>query len=352
MRKIIMTAIMVLLAASFAFAQGSKELQQTRVTVIKNGNLAMFSDDLGRSINVDNDGFTKVIAGTPAAQNYIYTIDPSRLYGLAAAWPENAKRLIAKAEENLPIYGIFDYMADGFDWEKLKTSGSDAVLIVGNIGNYKSEITALLDEKQEEIGIPLIFINDEFPFIPTTINRIALIISSYENRVDPNQLAQELMLPLYSTKNIVSYYYSGTEDGLTPYAPDQAEASVMEYMGLKNVVAAGSQDTMTAMDIANANPDLIILDSEDAYNTFINAEQFKTVRAVQEGNVYLVPDAPYNILSEDAGAGRLIGLSWMRMLAYKNLTMDNVVDNADDFYEDFYHSNLSDIEIKRMLNFN
>ena len=179
-----------------SFAKGTKELQNTRVTVIKNGSLAMFSDDLGRSINVDDDGFTKVIAGTPAAQNYIYAIDPSRLYGLSAAWPENAKRLVAKAEENLPVYGIFDYMADGFDWEKLKTSGADAVLIVGNIGSYKSEITSLLDEKQEEIGIPLIFINDQFPFTPTTINRIALIISSYQNRIDPNQLAEELMLPL------------------------------------------------------------------------------------------------------------------------------------------------------------
>ena len=73
---------------------------------------------------------------------------------------------------------------------------------------------------------------------------------------------------------------------------------------------------------------------------------------MEPNNVYLVPNAPYNILSEDAGAGRLIGLSWMRMLAYKNLTMDNVVDNADDFYEDFYHSNLSDTEIKKLLNFN
>ena len=352
MRKIIMTALMVILAASFVFAKGTKELQNTRVTVIKNGSLAMFSDDLGRSINVDDDGFTKVIAGTPAAQNYIYAIDPSRLYGLSAAWPENAKRLVAKAEENLPVYGIFDYMADGFDWEKLKTSGADAVLIVGNIGSYKSEITSLLDEKQEEIGIPLVFINDQFPLTPTTINRIALIISSYQNRIDPNQLAEELMLPLYSTRNTVSYYYSGTDDGLTPYAPDDPASSVMEFMGMKNVVAAGSTDTMTAMDIANSNPDIIILDSEDAYNTMMNADQFKTVRAVQEGNVYLVPNAPYNILSEDAGAGRLIGLSWMRMLAYKNLTMDNVVDNADDFYEDFYHSNLSDTEIKKLLNFN
>ena len=350
MRKIIIALLISAFATALCFAGGTREGVNTKVTVIRDGSLTLFTDDLGRMINVKAGGFQNVIAATPAAQNYIYAINPDRLFGISSPWPKESRKIVSKAALNAPVYGIFDYMADSLSYGKIKASGADAILVVGNVGEYKSEITALLDEKQEELGLPFIFINDEVPYIPTTISRISLIISSYPNGEDPIEFAEEMLLPLYTTRNIVSYYYSGTEDGLTAYSEGDINTSVMQFMGLKNVIPAGSTAKMTAKDIRDANPDLILFDEKSAYDAFLSNAEFKGIRAVQNGDVYLVPNAPYNILSEDAGPGRLIGLQWMRMLAYKNLTMDNVVDDADDFFEEFYHSNLSDAEIKKMLN--
>lgn len=351
MRKILITLMILAFAIPMAFSEGVKENTSTRITVIRNGSLTMFTDDLGRTFNVPDGGFLDVIAGTPAAQNYIYAINPDRLIGISAEWPKEAERLVKKDYREAAVYGIFDYYADGLEYDAIKASGADAVLIVGDKGSNSSGITAILDEKQEETGVPMIFIQDNFANIPSTINRIALIISSYQMREEQNELAEEFLLPLYKTKNIVSYYYSASGDGLTPYVENDNETAVMEYMGMKNVVAANAEVPMTAEDIANANPDIILLTDETAFMNMTQTDEFNQVRAVQEGNIYVVPNAPYNILSADAGAGRLLGLQWMRMLAFKNLTMDNVVDDADDFFEDFYHSNLSDMEIKRMFSF-
>lgn len=350
MRKIYTICLLMLLAMAAIFAEGAKEELTTRITVVKDGSLVMFTDDLGRKINVKDGGFKNVIAATPAAQSYIYAIKPSRLYGLAQEWPVGAERLVHKSALDTPVYGTFDPLYDSLDYDMIKASEADLVLVVGISGMQKSEITAMLDEKEEELGIPFVFVEDKFEKIPSTINRIAMIVSSYYDVDDAIELAEELLLPLYSTKNIVSYYYSESGDGLTPFAKGSEETAVMDYIGLYNVVPADSTKAMTAEEIMNADPDLIFLTDETAFMNMTQTEDFKNVRAIKEGNIYLVPMAPYNILDEFSGAGRIIGLQWLRMLSYKNVTLEELVDNADDYFEEFYHSNLSDAEIRKMLN--
>ncbi|MBO5770751.1 MAG: ABC transporter substrate-binding protein [Spirochaetales bacterium] len=348
MRKIYILCLL-LLSATMVFANGTAEELKTRISVISNGSLVLFTDDLGRKIEVKDGGFKKVIAGTPAAQNYIYAINPSRLYGLSLEWPIAAEKLVDVKALNTPYYGSFTYLYDGLDYEMIKSSNADLVLIIADEDEYKSEITAILDEKQAELGIPFAYINDDLDKIPSTIARVAMIISSYNDSDDLRELSKELLLPIYSTRNIVSYYYSASSDGLIPFAEGAPENSVMDYMGMKNVVPKDSAKPMTAEDLMKANPDIILLTDETAYMNLTETPEFKNVRAIKEGKVYLVPRAPYNILSEDFGAGRLLGLQWIRMLAYNNLTKNEIVDDADDFYEEFYHKGLSDMEIWKIL---
>ena len=101
------------------------------------------------------------------------------------------------------------------------------------------------------------------------------------------------------------------------------------------------------------NPDVIIITNftsvqpEDLYNNNIDGEDWSTVSAVQNGQVYKMPLGLYRTFTP--GADTPVTLQWFAKTIYPELFEDiNIEEVTKSYYKDYHNIDMSDEQIKSM----
>ncbi len=332
-----------------AKAESTEISKVERVEAVSRPTFKSFNDSVGRTVEVTGT-FNKVIAGTPEAQLYIYAVAPEKLVGLSEKWPEGSEKFIKEEVLNLPVYGAYNFYADSLDQQAIKESGADLVLIVGEPGDMKEGIQNQLDMMQEYAKIPFIYVEDSFQTTANTLTKIGKLLSTEKEAESAAAYANEVLTPVNQSRQMFTVYYSGSSDGLTPVLPGTEDFEVFEYMGIANAVPEDFTGSYNFDGLKALNPEMIFLADKRAYEFATTNEDWKTIPAVQSGNIFFVPDAPYNLLSSPNSVQRLLGLQWLRLVTYGSLTPSEFMDTAASFYEDVMHVSLDNAVISSELN--
>ena len=103
------------------------------------------------------------------------------------------------------------------------------------------------------------------------------------------------------------------------------------------------------------NPDVIIITNftptqpEDLYHNAVGGDDWSTVKAVQDKQVYKMPLGTYR--SYTPSADTPVTLYWMAKTVYPDLFPDlDITKEVKDYYQDLYQVSLTDDQIKRMYN--
>ena len=103
------------------------------------------------------------------------------------------------------------------------------------------------------------------------------------------------------------------------------------------------------------NPDVIIITNfttaqpEDLYNNTIGSDDWSSVNAVKNKQVYKMPLGIYR--SYTPGADTPVTLQWFAKAVYPELFQDMDVEQiAKDYYKDFYGFELTDEQLENMFN--
>lgn len=103
------------------------------------------------------------------------------------------------------------------------------------------------------------------------------------------------------------------------------------------------------------NPDVIIITNftptqpEDLYNNAVGGDDWSTVKAVQDKQVYKMPLGTYR--SYTPSADTPVTLYWMAKTVYPDLFPDlDITKEVKDYYQDLYQVSLTDDQIERMYN--
>ncbi|MBQ2935036.1 MAG: ABC transporter substrate-binding protein [Lachnospiraceae bacterium] len=103
------------------------------------------------------------------------------------------------------------------------------------------------------------------------------------------------------------------------------------------------------------NPDVIIITNftkaqpEDLYNNTIGSDDWSSVNAVKNKQVYKMPLGIYR--SYTPGADTPVTLQWFAKAVYPELFADVDVEQvARDYYKDFYNIELTDEQVENMFN--
>ena len=103
------------------------------------------------------------------------------------------------------------------------------------------------------------------------------------------------------------------------------------------------------------NPDVIIITNftsaqpEDLYNNTIGSDDWSSVNAVKNGEVYKMPLGWYR--SYTPGVDTAVTLQWMAKMVYPELFEDVDIEQvAKDYFKDFYEIELTDEQIENMFN--
>lgn len=131
-----------------------------------------------------------------------------------------------------------------------------------------------------------------------------------------------------------------------------------EYIKIAGGINLSSQDNETDFKISKTineeqviifNPDVIITNSREGKEKILNNPAFKQLKAVKEDAVFVVPSGVY-LWSARSAEGALQPL-WLAKTFYPQIFADvNLEEEVKKFYLKFYRYELSDEEVKQILN--
>ena len=150
----------------------------------------------------------------------------------------------------------------------------------------------------------------------------------------------------------ITVYYSISSDGLEAIAEGNFHGEVIEKIGAKNVVSSvfgASQGDVSMEQLYIWDPDVILLSEKEAYERAITDPMWTMLRAVEEGNVYLVPSEPYSFIDAPPATNRIIGIYWLGNLLYPELYPVDVVDKMIEYYDLYYSYDLTEEHAKAIL---
>jgi iron complex transport system substrate-binding protein len=317
------------------------------------GSNNQITDMLGRNIAMPT-GVDRVYALSSSTEVILYMLTPDKMVGWDAQRSLEENQYMPQKYQNLPIFGGGKKDAN---YESIISSSPDIILI-GHGGTV-----ADVNEIQQKFGtIPTIDIegDNNLTNIVPSINFMGKVLNE-KNKAD--ELVNFYSKVLQQVNNTVAtipenekkkVYYTNDPNGLKTYAPGDQHVDLIKLCGGVNVVEApvtkGGMGVSMEL-ILQWNPDVIITSDSQFYkNVYLNP-QWQNINAVKNKEVYLVPQSPFNWFEGPPGANTIIGIPWTAKAIYpdKFKYMD-LTGFVKEFYSSFYHYNLTDVQIKSILN--
>lgn len=316
-----------------------------------------FTDSAGREVEIPAT-LNKVAPSGAMAQIVLYTFEPETLVGLSSEFSDDAKEFVDAKYYNLPVFGQFYGKKSNLNIEALNAAEPDIVI---DIGEAKDTIKDDMDQLQDQLGIPVVFIeatldtmSDAYTQLGELYNKpdAAKKLSEYSKKVLDQA---ETNTKKISDDDKKSIYIAAGDTGLNTNAEGSFHAEILDVVGAKNVVTgveAASQGygTEVSMEqLMNWQPEYILANSKAVYDLITTDSVWAELDAVKNGKVYQVPTKPYNFLGTPPSVNRLIGISWIGNLLYPDVYTGDIKEEVTSFYELFYHVTLTDDQLNEVL---
>lgn len=304
-----------------------------------------------------NTGFSTGAVGTIL----LYTLDPAVLTGVNYKFNDAEAAFILEEYRDLPEYG----QGGGLNLEAVVAAAPDVLIILGVIDDAA---IAAADEMQEQTGIPCVMMKDSMADIPASYRLAGEVFGREERGEELAKYAEETLafadtIDIPEAERVRVYYGNGLENLETAPA-GSSHAELFELVQAVNVAVVEGEDITARIDISAEqvigwNPDVVLLNGEptenfspaDAVDDFLNNPNYSNVAAVEQEQVYAIPKYPFSWFDRPPGPNRLLGIHWLTGLLYGDTYEVDIKAKAAEFYQLFYHMELTDAEMTELLGF-
>ena len=315
-----------------------------------------FTDSLGRTVEIPAN-IERVAVSGAISQQVMFTFAPDLLVGLCDEMNDAEKTYIGEQYASLPIFGQI-YGGKG-DFNKEAVAAANPQLIV-DIGEAKKGIESDLDELQQSIGVPVVHIEatlstygDAYTMLGDLLNRQdrAKEIATY---LDEAYTSTVSVLDTIPAEERVKATYLLGDAGLNAMAKGTFQASVIDLVCDNVAVIEGAKGSglgseVSFEQVALWNPTLIMFSPDSIYDTVGNDSAWQTIAAIQSGNYYEVPAAPYNWISTPPSVNQIMGLQWLSRLCYPDKFSDDIASVTKAYYKNVYGYELGDDECQKLI---
>ncbi len=348
MKKIFLVIFSLFIWASI-FAGGSTEISSDdgeRIVV----------DMAGRSVNVPST-VRKVFSTNPIGTIFLYTLAPEKMVAWNFTPNDDEMEFIAKEQQSLPAFG----QDARVNYEAVLSANPDVILVYFQTVNDKlfSDIAAL----EQALSKPVVAIKGQLIDADETYEFLGDLLAVQDEAQKRADYVRGIFENNTKTSQKVNVYFGDGLVSLDTIPKGSPSSQELDLAGVQNVadVAFGSQSrvSISSEQIIAWNPDIIVLNGEpkegvsqnQAVADFMSNPMYKDLKAVMGGRVYGVPKTPFSWVGRPIGVNRLIGVQWIEHLAYGTSDKD-FIKIVKEFYELFYHVELSDEDIEKLLGMN
>jgi len=322
------------------------------------GNVTV-TDMAGRTITIPNN-VQKVIAASPTMTAMVYMLNPDKLAGLNYQWTDSEIKYVNNEYRSLPIVGGWFGTQEG-NYEEIISFGPN--IIIQDIRGV-GDLTMIID-RQEKFGtLPVIGVIDNLDIteIEYSIDFVGKMLGEEAKAGQLIDLAHEYLDKANTISNSIPdnekkrVYYVRENEGLGTAPEGSVHTQIVELVGGKNVVDLQTgNNLLSRIDVSMEqvikwNPEIIITVDESFYENVYTDPRWSNIKAVKEKQVYLSPQSPFKWIDKPFGANTIIGILWTGKVIYPEKYTDiNLKEEVKSFYKEYFHYDLSDNEVKDIL---
>jgi len=330
---------------------------ENKATITDIKGTILFTDDSGRTVEIPKV-IERVAPCGKVAQMILYAVAPEKMCCLASEPTSNQIPFLDESITKLPVTGQF-YGAGKLNKEELIKANPQVII---DFGNKKDNIAKDLQEISDQIGIPVIFIEATSSTYPETFRKLGKLL----NKVDQAEQLAIYTENVYkealdaknkiNDENMISVMYTGGPEGLNCNAKGSLQCEVLETVGVDNAIVVsevsnkGGGNIISMEELLKADPDVILFEKDSCYAEVKNSSYWQGLKAIKNNKYYEIPNDLYNFLSSPPSINQIIGIRWLGNLVYPELYQYNMVDEVKNFFELFWHAEITDEQVKELLN--
>lgn len=158
----------------------------------------------------------------------------------------------------------------------------------------------------------------------------------------------------------VKVYYAEGEQGLQTDPSGSWHSQSFDFAGAINVAKGDIVDVkgMSPASIEQImvwNPDVVLCwtgyaSEMSTYQYVTSANYWKPVKAVAKKRVYQIPFVPFGWIDRPPCTNRILGTVWVAQLLYPGIFKYDMKKITAEYFQIFYHRNLSSKELYTILN--
>lgn len=317
------------------------------------------TDSAGRTVEVP-DSVNTVFAAGPPASILVYVLKPEALTGWPRALRGAERGYIAEAYRDLPETGRLTGRGGEANLEAVLKVKPDLII---DFGSVRDTYIDLANRVQKQIGIPYILIDGRFEKTPEALRLVGAALGVPERgemlarHVEGTMAALDRIIAKTPLAERPRTYLARGPDGLETGMKGSINTEIIERAGGVNIADDGGQTRgltqVSPERILVADPDVIVTWDRTFFAKAQNDPFWQGFKALRTKRLYLSPTAPFGWIDRPPSLNRLMGLKWMARLFYPDAWgksgAGTLREETRAFYKMWYHIDLSDEELDRLL---
>lgn len=356
--SLFIVTIMILSVLVGCNNEGAKEEENTitdePTQVVENVEI---EDMAGRKISLPEKA-DKVFATLPTGTILLYSLNPEKMIGWNYDLSEGEKRFISEEYHALPNLGGAGKNAVNI--EELLKLDPDVLIVMEEVVETS---VSKAEELEEQTGKPVIILDSDLRRLDEAYEILGKAMGEEARAQELAEYCRETIADIeervsdISDEDKVKVYYAEGPNGLETEPSGSWHVEIIDMVGGENVaeVAVKADKGKSEVSIEQLliwNPDLIISWDDERggyYSEIFKDPAWKSIKAVEDKEVYEIPNQPFNWFDRPPSVNRVLGIRWIGNLLYPEVYDYDMRDEVKEFYDKFYHYQLNEEEIDGLL---
>ena len=314
------------------------------------------TDMAGRTVVVP-DEIETVFSSSTVTAIFMYTLAPDKLLGWNYELNELEKSIILEEYHDLPNFG----MGDSINYEAV--IAADPTIAV-NVGTINDKMISDCDKLSKSLGVPVVAVDGNLSASAEAYRFMGELLGEEEQAEKLASYAEKTFADIEKMEvpedKKVRIYYGNGEDSLEPAPAGSAHGQIIDMVNAVNVadleMGEGSRVQISAEQLLAWDPDVIVVNGEPKADTsgasaaeaILANPDYASLKAVQDQQVYGTPNTPFSWMDRPMGPNRIVGIRWLSGLIYPEYLNYNVDEEVKEFFDLFYHVQLTDEKLENI----
>lgn len=320
-------------------------------------------DHAGREVTIPTpDKLERIYYTSALAQIWVFSLDPSKQGGTGFQYTPQELKYLPEGTKDLLYMGSLSGGGE-IDREMLIAQDIQLVFSISGVPLSANDVSDA-QSLQDATGIPVVCVDGSFDKIAEGYRFVGDIMGCSERAEDLAQYLEKIYADVTEAvagvrdEDRVTLYYAEGPFGLATEPDISQHALTFEIAKADNVAAveltAGLGMTNVSLEsVIKWDPEVIVAWDDvirgGADEIIRTNPDWATVRAVRDGRVYTMPNAPFAWCDRPPGVNRFLGIQWVANMLYPDLYDVDMVEVTKDFYSKMYWVDITDEQARDLL---